>query len=889
LFARPWFRLLVGIAVLQVAGALAGFTLGDPEASSAFAETAFPARFFVVPLLVFAAGGTLLLVTGRRDVRAVRLGLFFLLLATPFTNRWLLLLVESTPRPVALPAAMLRSLQVDSFFAWVFWLFAHDFPQAPTSRRVRRLLTWGGRAALVAGFVLAGKELVRLALALRAASGGALPASIALPKPSYKHYALLMLLTIAALVTLLWRARRSVGAERRRVSLFALAMVVGLTPLFSQIALGFIDRYSTWLEQPQVLRIVGPVVFAFLFTLPFTTAYAVLVHHVLDVKLLARQAVQYALARNSALALISLPVIVLPLYFYLQSERPVGELVSGNRLLLLLGVVAAGVVSLRYRRSFLDSIDRRFFREQFDARLILTELVDNLRAVADAPEVAELICREVDRALHLDSAAVLVEDPRSGTFADPQARTRRRLDGTSQLAHLVADSSQPLDTELEGRPSPVTRLPEEDRRWLAEQGVRLIAPIPARDGTLLGLMLLGAKRSGLPFLKEDRQLLRDIASSAAMGLELSRIRAEAAQPVPAEKGGNGRPAPAAAPTAAENARECPNCGRVFPSYTVFCSHCSRRLEPAHIPYVLPPNRFRFERRIGAGGMGVVYRASDLSLGRPVAIKTLRKVSPDHALRLRREARTAAAVVHPHLGSIYGVDTWQGTPMLILELLEGGTLGQRIEKAVLPPLETVELGIAMAGALERLHGADILHRDVKPNNIGYTRDGVPKLMDFGIARMTLDSRTEPNTTSATDASGWLEVDDQVATWVWGVPGDVRTQSRQLVGTLSYLSPEALEGQSAAESFDLWSLAVVLYECLIGRKLFRGEEIKQVMSRILMGRVPELTDVRPDAPELLARFFRTALHRDLDRRPPTATALRGKLQEVRAELAGDSRPS
>jgi serine/threonine-protein kinase len=189
---------------------------------------------------------------------------------------------------------------------------------------------------------------------------------------------------------------------------------------------------------------------------------------------------------------------------------------------------------------------------------------------------------------------------------------------------------------------------------------------------------------------------------------------------------------------------------------------------------------------------------------------------------------------------------------------------------------------MAGALERLHGADILHRDVKPNNIGFTRDGVPKLMDFGIARMVLDSRTEPG--PASGSSDWMEVvDDQVVTWVWGVPGDPQTRSRQLVGTLSYLCPEALEGEPASPLFDLWGLAVVLYECLIGRKLFRGDEVKQVMARIIMGRVPDLTDVRPDAPEALARFFRTALHRDSDRRPQTATALREKLLEVKAELA------
>ncbi len=881
--SSTWTRALIVVAGLQILGALAGFAFGDPYTSDAFAGAAIPPRWFVLPILVFASGGTLLLVMGRDDVRAARLGLFFLLLATPFTSRWLLVLAEWAPRPVALPAVVLRSLHVDSFFAWSFWLFAHEFPQAPTSRRVRRALAWGERVALLSGLALAGKELLAIALAVAMAPAGASAASIALDKPSYEHYWIPTLLTITALSVLLWRARKAVGAERRRVGLFVTALAIGLTPLFSQIALGAIPAYQRFLEQPVVLPVIVILTLVFFFTVPFTTAYAVLVHHVLNVKLLARRAIQYALARGTAIALIALPLAALIVYFYLRADLPLADLVSGNGWLLL-ALASAGALALYFRAPLLEAIDRRFFREQYNSRRILTVLVHDLRGVSDANDLAELICREMDRALHLESAAVLVEDPRSGTFTDPHTRSRRRLDASSPLARLVADTSEPLDTELEGRPSPVTRLPLDDRHWLAEHAVKLITPIPASDGTLLGMILLGAKKSGLPFLADDRQLLRDIANSAAMGIELSRIRREVVEQQATTKGDNGQPsATVATPPKTENARECPHCGRVYLSYTVFCTHCSRKLEPAQIPYVLPPNRFRFERRIGAGGMGVVYRASDLSLGRPVAIKTLRKVSPDHALRLRREARTAAAVVHPHLASIYGVDTWQTTPMLILELLEGGTLGQRIEKGVLPPLETVEIGIAMAGALERLHGADILHRDVKPNNIGFTREGVPKLMDFGIARMVLDSRTEPGPVSG--SSDWMEVvDDQVVTWVWGVPGDPQTRSRQLVGTLSYLSPEALEGEPATASFDLWGLAVVLYECLIGRKLFRGDEIKQVMARIVMGRVPELTDVRPEAPEALGSFFRTALHRDIDRRPPTAAALRERLLAVKAELRG-----
>ncbi len=234
--------------------------------------------------------------------------------------------------------------------------------------------------------------------------------------------------------------------------------------------------------------------------------------------------------------------------------------------------------------------------------------------------------------------------------------------------------------DLEDARSPLAKLPEAERHWLVDSAFRLLVPILARDGSLLGLIGLGEKKSELPFFREDRQLLRAIASNAAwvLELELSRSMPTTHSSWQQPAGETGHPQPEPAPSGAELAKECPNCGRLFASFTVFCSHCSRRLEPSHVPYVLP-GKFRFERRIGTGGMGVVYRGSDLSLSRPVAVKTLRRVSPEDAMRLRREARTAAAVSHRHLAPVYGMETWQGTPMLVMELLEGGTLSQRIEK------------------------------------------------------------------------------------------------------------------------------------------------------------------------------------------------------------------
>src|SRR5262249_30720792 len=160
--------------------------------------------------------------------------------------------------------------------------------------------------------------------------------------------------------------------------------------------------------------------------------------------------------------------------------------------------------------------------------------------------------------------------------------------------------------------------------------------------------------------------------------------------------------------------------------------------------------------------------------------------------------------HPHLAPVYSMETWQGTPLLIMELLEGGTLAQRLLRETLSPRETVDLGIAMAGALAQLHTSRILHRDVKPCIIGCTRTGDPKQMDFGIARVgvgfdeeddeILEGEEEDDTASA-PLPLWSEEDESRST--------VRFR---FAGTLSYLSPEAARGEQADHASDLWGLAI-----------------------------------------------------------------------------------
>jgi hypothetical protein len=875
-----WERLLLALVGAKLLLALAGVALGVPSPADRVEGTILSPLLLVLPLCVYGLGGAILVLGGSGDRRAALLGTAFLLLATPFSNRPLLRLVESGTPGLDYPALVLSSLCFDAFLPFFFWKFVGEFPTTVLSFRTRRVLAAGTMVSLILGFILFGAEL-ELLLAKWVGSWSRPVASlsdIAPEKPSYGFYSIVLSLSVLALAFLLTRMRKTTEPERLRARIF----VAGLSALAPFLIFILIDAAADAvlgrsLEPPFPVYVLLFLLFC---SVPLTTSYAVAVHHVLNVRLIARKALQYALARYSALALAVVPLAALVAYVFGHREQKINEIFSGPRLPLLVSAVIVGGAALRYRRTLLDSIDRHFFREQYDARQTLTLLVERIRATHGVAELGTLLCREVDLALHPESVALLSFEPRSGMLADPKIRGRR-LDASSSLANLIGSASDPLVVDLEDSRSPLAKLPEPDRYWLVDSGFRLIVPILARDGSLLGLIGLGEKKSELPFFKEDRQLLRAIASSIAwvLEVELSRSLGTARSWQEPVEGVASLP-PSDQAAGAELARECPNCGRLYASYTVFCTSCSRRLEPSHVPYLLP-GKFRFERRIGTGGMGVVYRGVDLSLGRPVAVKTLRRVSPEDAMRLRREARTAAAVSHPHLAPVYGMETWQGTPMLVMELLEGGTLSQRIEKGKLGAAETVELGIAMAEALEHLHASDILHRDIKPSNIGYTRDSTPKLMDFGIARVMFDLRRDVEVPPEANLD-----DDSVGlppTSVWNRVPTTVTMSKQLVGTLAYLSPEALNGQPADTSFDLWSLAIVLYECLLGRKIFAGGDMQQLMSRIRNGRVPDFSQTCPEQDELLGDFFRSALHKTVTRRPATASELKGRLAALRPRLA------
>ena len=381
-------------------------------------------------------------------------------------------------------------------------------------------------------------------------------------------------------------------------------------------------------------------------------------------------------------------------------------------------------------------------------------------------------------------------------------------------------------------------LPAADREWLDNAGAHLLFPLVASTGVLLGVVAIGEARTGLPYTATHFALVTAAGGRAALQIENRRLRGrEADESCPRrESGAQGLD------WQDEPAVYCPACALVWSPETRRCS-CGSATTGAALPLIVQ-GKFRLERLVGAGGMGVVYLAVDMVLDRQVAIKTLPSLRSESAERLHREARTMAKVLHPNLALIYGTEQWRGTPMLIVEYLDGGTLRDWIRRGPVPYADVIDLGIVLADVLDRVHASGVLHRDVKPSNIGYTSDRRPKLLDFGLA--LLDQARRSGRTAEPLSGRATEVLARSAD-----PAATVSVDERLVGTPLYLAPEALAGIKPQPSFDLWGLALVLYEAIAGRHPFAADDVRTVLAAAERAGVPDIRDYRPKCPAGLAR--------------------------------------
>jgi serine/threonine-protein kinase len=261
-------------------------------------------------------------------------------------------------------------------------------------------------------------------------------------------------------------------------------------------------------------------------------------------------------------------------------------------------------------------------------------------------------------------------------------------------------------------------------------------------------------------------------------------------------------------------------------------------------------------------MGVVYLAVDTSLHRRVAIKTLPRVSVAESVRLRREARAMAAFAHPNLALVFGIESWRGSPALVMEFLEGGTLADRLRRGRLTPAETTCIAAELAGAIGLIHEAGLLHRDIKPSNIAFTGAGQTKLLDFGLAQMYVEDPSADlgPTTILIDTPAWTSGSDLTTVERMGA----------FAGTPAYMAPEARRGQALDGGADLWSLGMVLFECLAGERPVAGSAVEIDAGHEIRTRVPE-------CPAPLSDLVADLLAPDRRKRPKSARVVSGRLRE------------
>jgi hypothetical protein len=275
--------------------------------------------------------------------------------------------------------------------------------------------------------------------------------------------------------------------------------------------------------------------------------------------------------------------------------------------------------------------------------------------------------------------------------------------------------------------------------------------------------------------------------------------------------------------------------------------------------------------IGSGGMGEVYRARDIKLGRDVALKILPDTfthDPERLARFRREAQVLASLNHPHIGAIYGLDEANGQQFLVLELVDGESLDKRSARGPIPVDEALAIAKQIAEALEAAHEKGIIHRDLKPANIALTKEGHVKVLDFGLAK-------------AMESTGGTPID--LANSPTITSPAMMTGIGIILGTAAYMSPEQAKGRPADKRSDIWAFGCVLYETLTGKRAFEGDDVSDTLAAVLRGE-PDWDALPATTPAPIGKLLRGCLQKDRRERVPDIAVARLEIKEALAMPAG-----
>jgi hypothetical protein len=622
--------------------------------------------------------------------------------------------------------------------------------------------------------------------------------------------------------------------EQRRIRVLIVGTILGVTA-GSGVVIGYWRDPGADIFATRTLTALSLVFLA----VPASFAYAILRHRLFDLSLIVRQGLRYALAHRFIGALIPTLGAVLVIDILVHRAEPIRSMVQARWWWFTL-VGGALIVARSRREEWLRQVDRRFFRERYDAQRLLRGIADQISRASTFDSIAPSILQQIDEALHPAFVTVLRHVPTESIFSvvpDGSAaeQTSAPLPASLAVIGVLSVLRKPLALSLGDTAWVRHQLPLAERALLVEHGIELLVPVSSeRSGDLpLALLVLGPRRSEEPYNQEDLDLLVTIAN--AVGLLLERSSG-----------------------AWHTLSECEICGRCFDTGADVCTHDQQPLTLTRGSRMLN-DRYRLERRLGRGGMASVYAATDHVLERQVAVKVIRedvKGPLDLDARFRREARAAASFAHPHVVRVYdfGVDR-DGRPFLVMELLEGATLRQRLASGpALSAQEALHVLRGVCSGLGAAHRDGLVHRDLKPENIFLQRHAsavVPKILDFGLAK----------------AFGAHSVTE--------MPTRGDTSAGLLVGTIDYMAPEQVAGDAVSPAWDVWAITVIAYEMLTGSHPFR---------RTVRFAAPEsptdagIAGMHAPFSESLDAFFRTALSMQRTERPPDALAFLSACEQV-----------
>ena len=741
-------------------------------------------------------------------------------------------IVRSWPYAVQATVYLADAVFIAGFFAACVH-FAIVFPTDYTHRQPRVL-------GLVPWLVASPMFYDAAASGLRRLKGDLTPPRTLLAD-SYSTLGSLLL--VAALAVLAFRFVRVTDVNpRRRIKLVFLSMLPAVAAFTTSYVLSFFNVSHAASQTVRMTHTPATILGAAVF------AYAVVRHRMFNIRVLVRRSIQYALARGTLLVLMSLPVVGLAAYLYAHRNDSLAELLTGQPAIYLLLIVPLALV-VRYRKRLLESLDRRYFREQYDARQLLLHVVSIIRGGSDMLILSRAAIEEIDKALHPKHISLWHLDPDGAELHRGFQRTEggpadaAPLPTASMLATLLANDDEPFDVHSRATRALLSRLPEGDREWVRGSHAHLLVPLLI-EKRLAGLMVLGERMSEEPYSREDRELLRLLATQLALTLDYSRLKQSPSLVWTP---------PTHTPIhtfVSDVLRLCPGCGRCYPQDQACCEYDEIPLVPeSGVPRIIE-DKYVVTRLLGRGGMGSVYLATQKRLNRPVAIKVLLAHlvgSSTMRTRFEREARIVARLRHPAIVTIHDFGVLpSGHAYLVMEYLDGETLRKTIVGGPQSVEGALEILRPVGEAVDAAHRVGVVHRDLKPENIMIVRDRAsaesqPRVLDFGLAKMT------------------GPIGDDEATIVQS------GHSAGVVGTLMYMAPEVLSGRPADARADQYSLGLIAYELLAGEHpLGTATDLASVVRGHTEVPLAPITSRAPHVPQAMAAAIHRALSKDAGER-------------------------